>query len=71
MNIQPVFLKMGLNYPHKRQRSDQDRIIGYLYLAILAISIAANIYLISCLRQSWRNERALSESVNKLTPKWP
>jgi hypothetical protein len=71
MNTQPVFLKIGLNYPHQQRRRDQTRLLIHaLCLLILALVILSS-YLGFCLRQSWRNERALSESVNQLTPKWP
>lgn len=69
MNTQPIFLKMGLNYPAKR--SFRDRLCDHAWLLALALSVALNFYLLFQLRQSWKNERALSESVNQLTPKWP
>lgn len=70
MSEQPIFLKIGLNYPRQKRRDPKDTIIHALCLLILALVIVCS-YLGTCLRQSWRNERALSESVNQLTPKWP
>jgi len=69
MTTQPIFLKLGINHPPRRTL--RDRFCELAWPIAIAISVALNIYLLSQLRQSWKNERALCESVNQLTPKWP
>lgn len=71
MNTQPIFLKVGLNYPHQKARRDQTRLLIHALCVLVLALIVVCSYLATCLRQSWRNERALAESVNQLTHKWP
>ena len=66
---EPVFLKIGLNYP--KRKTARYQVCDHAWLLAIALSVALNFYLLFQLKQSWKNERALSESVNQLTPKWP
>jgi hypothetical protein len=58
MNTQPVFLKVGLNYPHQRQRRDyRNSVIVGLVILVIALTVLES-FTIVALRRAQQEAKA-------------
>lgn len=57
MNTQPIFLKAGLNYPHRRKRRDyRNAVIVGLVILVVALTVLES-FTIVALRRAQQEQR--------------